>query len=289
MIDFAPLAGCRYTVIGDPITHSRSPEMQNAGFAALGLGRPYGRLRVPVEELPRFVEFARKHLDGVNLTIPHKHHILKELAGISREADLCGSVNTLLIRKGELYGETTDGYGFSEAVREAFGLATEGLRAVFFGAGGAARAVVFFLAEHGAEAIRIVNRTRERAEALAEALHDAYPGVAVETAVPGDRAKVREFLAGADLAVQATSQGLHREDPPPFDLELLAGFQELACFDMIYHRTPFLERASELGHQTSGGAGMLLHQGARSLELWTGKKAPVEIMRQALAAAQQAG
>ena len=109
MIDFSVLEKCRYTVIGDPIAHSRSPQMQNAGFAALGLGTPYGKLHVPVEDLPLFAEYARKHLAGANLTVPHKHRILPELAGMSREAELCGSVNTLIVRNGELYGDTTDG------------------------------------------------------------------------------------------------------------------------------------------------------------------------------------
>ena len=282
MIDFSSLKNCRYTVIGDPIAHSRSPQMQNAGFAALGLGRPYGRLHVTVPELPEFAAYAREHLDGANLTVPHKHHILPELAGMSREAELCGSVNTLLVRDGKLYGDTTDGYGFAEAVREAFGLAPEGLRAVFFGAGGAARAVVFYLAEHGAAAIRLVNRTRERAEALAGDLKRAYPAVEVACTVPSDAAEVRAFLADSALAVQATSQGLHPEDAPPFDLSLLEGMTHLACFDMIYHATPFQTRAAAYGLRTSGGIGMLLHQGAKSLELWTGKTAPVEVMREAL-------
>ena len=282
MIDFSALKDCRYTVIGDPIAHSRSPQMQNAGFAALGLGRPYGRLRVTVPELPEFAAYARKHLDGANLTVPHKHHILPELAGMSREAELCGSVNTLLVRDGKLYGDTTDGYGFAAAVREAFGLAPEGLRAVFFGAGGAARAVVFYLAEHGAAAIRLVNRTRERAEELAADLRRACPALEIDCAAPRDAAAVRDFLADSGLAVQATSQGLHPEDAPPFDLGLLDGMTHLACFDMIYHRTPFQEKAAACGLRTSGGIGMLLHQGAKSLELWTGRTAPEEVMRKAL-------
>ena len=282
MIDFSPLENCRYAVIGDPIAHSRSPQMQNAGFAALGLGRPYGRLHVTVPELPEFAAYAREHLDGANLTVPHKHHILPELAGMSREAELCGSVNTLLVRGGELYGDTTDGYGFTAAVREAFGLAPAGLRAVFFGAGGAARAVVFHLAEHGAAAIRIVNRTRERAEALADDLRKAYPAVRTECAGLNDAASIREFLADSALAVQATSQGLHAEDAPPFELALLKDMRHVACFDMIYHATPFQREAASYGLRTTGGIGMLLHQGAKSLELWTGKTAPVEIMREAL-------
>ncbi|MBQ7393005.1 MAG: shikimate dehydrogenase [Lentisphaeria bacterium] len=282
MIDFSVLKDCRYTVIGDPIAHSRSPQMQNAGFAALGLGTPYGRLHVPVEELPLFAEYARKHLDGANLTVPHKNRILPELADMSPEARLCGSVNTLLVRDGKLYGDTTDGYGFAKAVEEAFGLVPENLRAVFFGAGGAARAVVFYLAAHGAKSITLANRTVEKAELLAQDLRSAYPETEVHCAGLQDTHLLAEFLDGADLAVQATSMGLHKEDAPPFDLTLLERRKGLCCFDMIYHSTPFLRAAESAGLPNRGGNGMLLHQGARSLELWTGKTAPVEIMREAL-------
>lgn len=282
MIDFSVLADCRYTVIGDPIAHSRSPQMQNAGFQALGLGRPYGRLHVPVAELPQFAAYAREHLDGANLTVPHKHHILPELAGMSREAALCGSVNTLLVREGQLYGDTTDGYGFAKAVEEAFGLMPQETHTVFFGTGGAARAVVFYLAAHGAPSIVLANRTLEKAEELQQDLQKAYPRTRVECVSLQDRKMLNAYLQEADLAVQSTSLGLHPEDAPPFDLSLLERKKGLCCFDMIYHATPFLEAAAQYGLAASGGIGMLLHQGARSLELWTGKTAPVEVMRQAL-------
>ena len=282
MIDFSVLENCRYTVIGDPIAHSKSPQMQNAGFAALGLGTPYGRLHVPVEELPLFAEYARKHLDGANLTVPHKNRILPELAGMTREAELCASVNTVIVRDGQLYGDTTDGYGFARAVEEAFGLMPENLRAVFFGAGGAARAVVFHLAAHGAKSIVLANRTLEKAEILAQDLQNAYPDTEVFCAGLQDNRTLAEVLENADLAVQATSMGLHETDAPPFDLTLLKGRSDLCCFDMIYHTTPFLRAAAQYGLRSSGGSGMLLHQGARSLEIWTGKPAPVEVMRKAL-------
>ena len=282
MIDFSVLKNCRYTVIGDPIAHSRSPQMQNAGFAALGLGTPYGRLHVPVEDLPCFAEYARKNLDGANLTVPHKNRILPELADMSPEARLCGSVNTLSIRDGQLYGDTTDGYGFAKAVEEAFGLMPENLRAVFFGAGGAARAVVFYLAAHGAKSIVLANRTLEKAEILAQDVRNAYPETEVFCAGLQDNRLLDDLLANADLAVQATSMGLHKEDAPPFELSLLEGRKNLCCFDMIYHTTPFQQAAAQYGLKASGGSGMLLHQGARSLEIWTGRSAPVEVMRKAL-------
>ncbi len=282
MTDFSPLAECRYTVIGDPVAHSKSPAMQNAGFAALGLGTPYGKLRIPAEDLPEFARYARRNLDGANLTVPHKNRILPELDGMSDMARLCGSVNTLLVRDGKLFGDTTDGYGFTQAIQEAFQLKPEGLETVFFGAGGAVRAVVFYLAGRGASAVRLVNRTPERAENLAGDLKKAFPALTVEYTVPGNRKKVREFLESSSLAVQATSQGLKPDDAPPFDLALLEGLRQTVCFDMIYHATPFQREAARCGLPPSGGSGMLLHQGARSLELWTGRPAPVEVMRRAL-------
>lgn len=279
---FDEIASCRYAVIGDPVKHSRSPEMQNAGFAALGLADRYGKVAVAAAELPAFAAWARRHLAGFNITVPHKENIIPLLDEIDQVARLAGSVNTVKIDGGRLAGCSTDGYGVEMAVGEAFGLKLAGLAVLFIGAGGAARAVAFHLAASGARSLTFANRTLSRAVELGDRIRTAYPGVATAAVKPDDAIGLRRLLLDADLVIQAGSLGLKADDPPPFDLELLAANPRLCCFESIYRRTPFLVRAAEFGMRTADGRGMLLHQGVKSFEIWTGRKAPVEIMRQAL-------
>lgn len=282
-MDFTAIRECRYTVIGDPVAHSRSPQMQNAGFEALGLGRPYGKLHVHPGELPEFAAYARRHLDGANLTVPHKEAIIPLLDDLSEGARLAHSVNTLSVIDGRLLGDSTDGYGLEGAVREAFGMTPGGAAVLFVGTGGAARAAAFHYALRGARRICLVNRTPERAEELAAGIRAAVPGVECAVAALADGGRVREFIAASELLVQATSCGLHPDDPAPFDPDWLAANPRLACFDTIYRETAFLKAAAQT-HCTADGRWMLLHQGAKSLEIWTGKVAPLEAMRRALEA-----
>ncbi|MBO5762757.1 MAG: shikimate dehydrogenase [Lentisphaeria bacterium] len=282
MLDFTPLAQCRFAVIGDPIAHTRSPQLQNPAFEAIGRGSIYGMLHVRLEELGEFAAFAGEHLDGVNLTVPHKEKILPFLDTVSPEAALAHSVNTLVCREGKLHGFSTDGYGLTTAVQEAFGIVPQGLSALFLGCGGATHATAFYLALQGASELFLVNRTVAKAEALAESLRQAVPALHVECCSPADTEKITGMLERAQLLIQATSVGLHTGDPLPLAEELLAIHPEMAVFDTIYPATPFLRAAARQGHPVADGRGMLLHQGAKSFEIWTGEPAPVEVMRQAL-------
>ncbi|MGE4564597.1 MAG: shikimate dehydrogenase [Victivallaceae bacterium] len=281
-MELEPIRRCRYLVIGDPIAHSRSPQMQNAGLRALGIAEEYGKLHVKPAELTEFVAYARRHLWGVNLTIPHKEPVIPLIDSISAQAKLAGSVNTLIIRDGRIAGDSTDGYGLEGAVREAFGYGPEKLAAFFVGTGGAARAAAFHFAARGASALYFANRTVERAETLAAAVKAAFPAVEVGVAALNDRARFREFTAASRVVVQGTSCGLKDDDPAPFDFTWLDGLEPLDCFDTIYRPTPFLAEARRRHWRAADGRWMLLHQGARSLELWTGRAAPVEAMRRAL-------
>ena len=282
MLDFTPLRQCRFAVIGDPIAHTRSPQLQNPAFEAIGRGSIYGMLHVRPEDLPEFAAYAREHLEGVNLTVPHKEKILPFLDTIDPEAALARSVNTIVCRDGKLHGFSTDGYGLRTAVKEAFGLGCGGLSAIFLGCGGAAHAVTFHLALQGAAELFLVNRTVAKAEALADALQKIAPELHVECCSFADTAKIASMLERAQLLVQATSVGLHREDPLPLPEELLKIHPEMAVFDTIYPAAPFLQAAERYGHPVADGRGMLLHQGAKSFEIWTNTAAPVEVMRQAL-------
>ncbi len=269
-----------YAVIGDPVGHSRSPGMQNAAFEFHHLGSPYRKIHVRPEELEEFVESARRELAGFNCTVPHKAAIIPYLDEVDPKALAASSVNTVTVGEdGRLSGTSTDGYGLEKALEESFGRPLAGSAICFIGCGGAAHATSFHLAECGVKSIRIANRTLEKAEELAEKLRAANPGLSIETSRPDDRETLERWFADTDFLIQATSLGLRETDAAPFDLGLLHSGLKLAVFDTIYLDTPLLKRARETELPAAGGAAMLLYQGAKSFEIWTGLPAPIEAMR----------
>ena len=269
----------KYVVIGDPVAHSLSPEMQNAGFEALGLGKCYGKLHVSAETFSEFVDFARKNLTGFNITVPHKQRIIPYLDSISHEAELTGSVNTVTIKSGRLHGDSTDGCGLENALREAFDFDLYGGKFLFIGCGGAVQATAFYCAAQGAKALYFANRTVAKAEALSLKISENYPDCECSCCALNDDESLKFFIKQASVVVQGSSLGLKDSDPMPINSTLL---QDICFYDTIYRETPLLIAAGEAGLRTADGRTMLLHQGAKSLELWTGQKAPIEKMRQAL-------
>lgn len=269
----------KYLVIGDPIGHSRSPGMQNAAFAACGLGRPYGIRRVTPEELPDFFAEARREFAGVNLTVPHKIMAARLADELTFRAARCGSVNTLVITDGHILGDSTDGVGLEQALRHCFDRELAGCRVLFCGAGGAARATSVHLAGCGLKEVSFVNRTVSKAEELADLCRSVAPKIVSECAAQQDGQRVRELLERADFLVQATSLGLKPDDPPPLPLEWLTINPKLCIFDTIYHPTPLQKFAAAAGMPCAGGKEMLIRQGAASFTLWTGLPAPLDAMR----------
>jgi len=272
----------KYAIIGWPVRHSLSPQMQEAGFRALGRNARYELCETPPEELGQRMEQLR--LDGYrgwNVTVPHKERVFAMLDHRDGDAVSAGSVNTIVNRDGVLHGFSTDGYGLAAAIRECFGIATAQTRQLFLGTGGAARAAAVYAAVHGAAEIILVNRTISRAEALAETIRVAAPACPVRCLPLADDNAIAAVLPSCDVLIQCTSLGLHAGDPLPFAPELIP--PALAVMDMVYGFTPFRTQCAARGCHTADGSGMLLHQGCRSLELWTGQAAPVDAMRQALA------
>lgn len=268
----------KYAVIGHPVGHSRSPGMQNAGFAACGIDAEYLKLEVAPEEFPEFLRFAVKHLAGFNLTVPHKQIILPYLDVIDPDAKKIGSVNTVkVLPRGKLAGCSTDGVGFEEAVRFKLGMELAGKSCLLLGCGGAARALAFRIVGAGAKKLRIANRSVGRAAELAAEL-----GNGVEAFSIADSDRLAAAIEDADLLVQATSLGLHPEDAPPIDLALLDAVRDLAVIDLVYLPTPLLEKAAERGLKHCDGSEMLLRQGAASFRYWTNAEPPVEAMRRGM-------
>ena len=267
----------KYAVIGHPVGHSRSPGMQNAAFRSCGIDAEYVKMEVDPAEFPEYVDFAKRHLLGFNLTVPHKQIILPYLDEIAPEAARIGSVNTVkILPGGKLSGCSTDGIGFEEAVRFKLGMELAGKTVLLLGCGGAARALAFRIAGCQAKKLFIANRSVDKAAALAAELE--IPAEALPIA---DSDAVGAALAGCDLLVQATSLGLHADDVPPVDLALLDARRgsKLAVMDLIYLPTPLLVRAQGNGLKCCDGREMLLRQGAASFTFWTGMRPDIEAMR----------
>ncbi len=279
----------RVFLIGQPVAHSLSPAMQNAALRAVGLDWRYELLETPRAELPAAIARLRQaDCAGANVTIPHKENILPYLDDCAPRARQIGAVNTIVKHNDSLIGENTDGAGFIGALHAAQ-VEPRGMRAVTLGAGGAARAVCFALADAPIARLTILNRTRARAETLARHLRAYAPRL--EMAVNDWSA-----LENADLIVNATSVGMAprvqdpaffcgtRASPLPRAFRIPRG---AVVFDLVYvpTRTRLLEQAAAAGARAIGGLGMLAHQGAAAFRLWTGQEPPVEIMLQAARAA----
>ena len=259
----------QYLVIGDPVSHSRSPGLQNAAFERANLGRPYARMQVDVADLPEFAQLAAKHLKGVNLTVPHKHAILPFCFEITPEAKLCGSVNTLTVKDGKLYGDSTDGVGIAYALKREFGFVPENKNILFLGSGGACRAAAFHLALKGAKNIIIANRTVAKAEELAQKIN-ANTACSVAACDIADNDYLKKILPDIDMVIQATSCGLKESDPSPMDISLITKECRFDFFDTIYKETALLKAVRAAGLRGTGGKQMLIGQGAASFRIWTG-------------------
>jgi shikimate dehydrogenase len=260
-------------VIGDPIAHSLSPVLHNAGFAATGLDWVCVALPV-VDGAGVGVASAVRTLGlrGLSVTMPHKAAVIAGLDDLTPVARSLGSVNCIRRSDGQLIGDNTDGAGFLGGLRDDFDLDPSGARCVVLGAGGAARAVVLALAQAGADSVRVVNRTPERA-AVAASLAGSVGSVGVA-------ADVRS----AELVVNATPIGMggtRATSELPVEPGMLRADQVVA--ELIYHpsRTPLMDAAAAVGARTSNGLSMLLHQAAVAFSLWTGHEAPVAAMRAA--------
>ncbi|MBT3380066.1 MAG: shikimate dehydrogenase [Lentisphaerae bacterium] len=276
-----PPTAQRYALLGWPVKHSVSPQMQGAGFQALGIDATYELIEVHPKDLGVCVERLRDTgFAGWNVTVPHKEQVIDMVNHVDPGARAAGSVNTVINRGGVLHGFSTDGYGLEAALRESFGVALRNKVFTFIGTGGAARATSVYFACQGAAHIVLVNRTVAKAERLAETIAKAAPECRLTVIGLGGTESIRKALPESAAIIQGTSLGLHEGDPLPFPPEQLP--PDIPVMDMIYRTTPFLAGAAQQGCPTADGRGMLLHQGVRSFELWTDRTAPVDAMRAGL-------
>ena len=258
-------------IIGWPVGHSLSPAMHNAAFASCGLDWVYVAYPVDPDRVASAVTgLAAAGVAGLNVTVPHKEAVLEVASAVSPAVEAIGAANTLIPDgDGGWYAENTDAHGFITAVDEVVRLDLSGKVVVMIGAGGAAKAVAYALAERGAT-LRVANRTLERAAALGDP-------------VPLTPDAIADAMRDAVMVVNCSSLGLGDETvPPELPVESLQAGQ--VVMDAVYRPsgTPWLRAAAERGAVCVDGLGMLLHQGARSFTHWTGVDAPVEVMRAAL-------
>jgi shikimate dehydrogenase len=273
-------------VIGDVVRGSLSPRLHNAAFAALGLNWCYVAFPVTRDRLGDALRgLPALGIAGVNITVPHKEAALAYLDETTDEARAIGAVNTVRVVGGRLIGHNTDTGGLLDALGREGGVAVEGRRCVIVGAGGAARAAAFALAGAGASAVTIINRNWDRAATLAEAVRRTF-SCAVDAA-PLEGPSAAAALGEATLLVQATTAGGGAQRAAtPIPARML--HPELFVMDMIYEprETMLLREARTAGCRILGGLPMLVYQGARAFEIWTGHAAPVEVMRDAVGLAR---
>ena len=273
-------------VVGFPIAHSISPVFQNAALLELSHAFPdfsswhYHKIEAPVDQLGQLVELAKhKGFRGLNLTIPHKVEVLQYLDHIDPLAERMGAVNTLVFNEDGVTGHNTDGYGVVSAIQAELGVSLRDRQVVIVGAGGASRGACVQSLEEGCSALFIVNRNQQRLAELLKHLQRLYPNREIAGCSPGDT--ISEIGSKAVL-INATSLGLKPGDPCPVGADLL---KRVGCiYDMVYglHKTATIEAAGKFGIPAADGLAMLVHQGARSLEIWTGKTVTVEVMRDAV-------
>jgi len=281
--------GTALAVIGHPIAHSLSPVIHNAALAALARTEPrfaawrYFKFDIAPADLPAALAgFHRHNFRGLNLTVPHKSLVMDHLASADSFVRAAGAANTLSRVETGWQGANTDGYGLATALQQQLGATLAGAHVVLLGAGGAARGAAVECLRARCATLWIGNRT---AASLATLLDELAP-LAGATALQGfDLARPPATLPAGALVINATSLGLKPDDPAALDLKTIA--KPAAVFDMIYRppQTALLRQAAELGIAHVHGLGMLVHQGARSLSLWTGATVPVAVMQAAADAA----
>lgn len=282
-------SGTSLAVLGFPVRHSISPAMHNAALRQMAeqdarFGRwRYFKFAVPPEDLSRALPlFYSRGFKGINLTIPHKILALNRVEEVDPAAAATGAINTLKATSSGFCGFNTDSFGLEKGIEAAFGAPVRGAEIILLGAGGAARAAAVLAVQRGAGRLLLGNRTPGKLEPLRQDLLRLEGETQIEIF---DLAGPPPNLGSAPILVNATSAGLQPEDAAPVDLSLYPG--GTLVYDMIYNPPePVLVReARARGLRASNGLSMLVYQGVRALEIWTGARVPDDVMRQAAEAA----
>lgn len=265
-------------LIGHPVEHSFSPPMHNAAFEALEMDYVYVAFDVDPLNLKSAIDGAKSlNIKGFNVTIPHKIEVMKHLDEIDEVAALIGAVNTIDFK--DMKGYNTDGIGAVKAIEEVTSIKNKNV--VVAGAGGASRAISFYIAKYGADSLTILNRNVEKADNLAK---DVSSSNLINEVKSDSMSEINSYVADADILIDTTPVGMH----PNIDDEpiVLADnmHDDLVVFDAVYNPndTVLIKEAVKAGAKPVYGIKMLLYQGAESFRIWTGRDAPVDVMEDAL-------
>jgi len=258
-------------IFGYPVEHTLSPLMHNAAFNALGLDMSYIAFKVLPQDLKDALTAIRVlHMQGVNITVPHKENVIPMVDHVDEEAAFIGAVNTVVNSGGRLTGYNTDGMGFMSSLSEKK-ISVKGKEILIIGAGGASRAISYYVSKEASK-LFLYDIDRVKTEKL---VHDLG---AIRTNVFS--LEGIEDTLKPHIIINATPLGLDNKDPLPLGPEFIS--QDMVVGDLIYRNTKFLQAADKKGAKTFNGSGMLLWQGVLAFELWTGIKPPVDVMRKAL-------
>ena len=275
-----------YGIFGHPLSHTLSPTFQEAGFKKAGLLAHYLVFDLSEPSFKRAMKALKKsQLKGFNLTVPYKQTVIPYLDWLTDSARAIGAVNTVYRFGEKWYGTNTDAEGFWLSLQKEWKWKAKGKQALVLGAGGAARAVLYALASNGIKSIAIWNRTEERTQKLISDFAALFPKTHFFSTVLDQGSSLSPF----DLIVNTTSVGLNKKDKTLLASSLIPSATKgrKHFVDLIYNpaETEFLKLARKKGHKTLNGLSMLLYQGARAFEIWTGKEAPVKEMCEVLMSA----
>ena len=268
---------CKAPIVGTKPTPSLG-QPHNAAFNALEMDYVYTAFDVNPDDLEKAINGAQAlNIKGFNVTIPHKIEVMEYLSEIDEVARLIGAVNTIDFK--DLKGYNTDGIGAIKAIEEVTSVKNKNV--VMAGAGGASRAISFYLAKYGADNLTILNRNVERADSLGR---DVLDSGLINNVKSDSISKINDYLTDADILINTTPVGMH----PNVDVDPISSsdmmHEDLAVFDAVYNpnETVLIKEAIKAGAKPVYGIKMLLYQGAESFEIWTGRKAPIDVMQDAL-------
>ncbi len=272
-----------YGLIGNPVSHSLSPLMHNAAFKYLNIPAEYKLFPLKEERVEDFLKnLSANNISGINVTVPYKEKVIPYLDDINPVAKLIGAVNTIRVEDGHLKGFNTDGEGFLRHLQQE-GFIPKGKNIAIIGAGGAAKAVIYLLLLYIPKSLKFYDLDKSKASSLVVYLKEYFEAKQKYTEINFVDSISDLNIDKCDLLVNTTPVGMKETDPCLVDVSFL--HRDMFVYDLIYNpaETKLLKTAKAAGAKTANGLGMLLYQGALAFEKWfPDKKAPIEVMRQAL-------